>query len=210
MTFAPLRRSFFQPSAQWVAPRLLGHWLIRQFPEGFCGGPIVETEAYLADDPASHAYGGQTARNGVTFGPPGRAYVYLIYGFHFCVNAVCHRSGRAEAVLFRAVETQFGRETMRRNRTAPTTIGLTNGPGKLCAALAIDRKIDGTDLCDAAAPLFIARNPQVARFRRQRGPVVIATRVGITRAAHLPLRFFLDGSPFISRRVRAAGTRSSE
>ena len=210
MTFAPLRRSFFQPSAQWVAPRLLGHWLIRQFPEGFCGGPIVETEAYLADDPASHAYGGQTARNRAMFGPPGGAYVYLIYGFHFCVNAVCHRSGRAEAVLIRAVETQFGRETMRRNRTAPTTIGLTNGPGKLCAALAIDRKIDGTDLCDAAAPLFIARNPQVARFRRQRGPVVIATRVGITRAAHLPLRFFLDGSPFISRRVRAAGTRSSE
>ncbi|HUD46626.1 MAG TPA: DNA-3-methyladenine glycosylase [Candidatus Baltobacteraceae bacterium] len=211
MTFAPLRRSFFQPSAQRVAPRLLGHWLIRQLPEGLCGGPIVETEAYLADDdPASHAYAGQTARNGVMFGPPGLAYVYLIYGLHCCVNAVCHRVGRAEAVLIRAVEAQFGAEAMRKNRPAPTMIALSNGPAKLCAALAIDRKIDGTDLCDAAAPLFIARNPQVARFRRQRGPMVIDTRVGITRAAHLPLRFFLDGSPFISRRVRTAGARASE
>jgi DNA-3-methyladenine glycosylase len=208
MTFAPLRRSFFEPSAKWVAPRLLGHWLIRQLPEGFCGGPIVETEAYLTDDPASHGYRGQTARNRAMFGPPGRAYVYLIYGFHFCVNAVCHRAGRAEAVLIRAVEPQFGPEIMRKNRPAPTTIGLTNGPGKLCAALAIDRTMDGTDLCDAAAPLFIARNPQMARFRRQRGPMVIATRVGITRAAHLPLRFFLEGSPSISRRVRAAVARS--
>ena len=210
MTFAPLRRSFFQPSARWVAPRLLGHWLIRRLPEGLCGGPIVETEAYLADDPASHGYGGQTARNRAMFGPPGCAYVYLIYGFHFCVNAVCHRSGRAEAVLIRAVEAQFGLEVMRKNRPVPATIGLSNGPGKLCAALAIDRKIDGTDLCDPGAPLFIARNPQVARFHRQRGPMVIATRVGITRAARLPLRFFLDRSPFISRRVRAGGARSSE
>jgi DNA-3-methyladenine glycosylase len=190
MTFAPLRRSFFEPSAKWVAPRLLGHWLIRQLPEGFCGGPIVETEAYLTDDPASHGYRGQTARNRAMFGPPGRAYVYLIYGFHFCVNAVCHRAGRAEAVLIRAVEPQFGPEIMRKNRPAPTTIGLTNGPGKLCAALAIDRTMDGTDLCDAAAPLFIARNPQMARFRRQRGPMVIATRAGPTRAT-VPRRFLL-------------------
>ncbi len=211
MTLAPLRRSFFQPSASVVAPRLLGHWLIRQSPEGICGGPIVETEAYLADDdPASHAYGGPTARNRVMFGPPGYTYVYLIYGFHFCVNAVCHRAGRAEAVLIRAVEAQFGIEAMRKYRPAPTMIGLTNGPGKLCAALAIDRKLDGADLCDTAAPLFIARNPQVARFRRQRGPMVVATRVGISRAADLPLRFFLDGSHFVSRRVRTAAAPSSE
>jgi DNA-3-methyladenine glycosylase len=210
MTLTPLRRSFFEPSAKRVAPRLLGHWLIRRLPEGFCGGPIVETEAYLTGDPASHAYGGQTARNRVMFGPPGYAYVYLIYGFHFCVNAVCHRAGRAEAVLIRAVETEFGREVMNKNRPVTTAISLSNGPGKLCAALAIDRKIDGTDLCDAGAPLFIARNPQVSRFRRERGPIVISTRVGITRAADLPLRFFLDGSRFISRRVRATGEQSIE
>jgi DNA-3-methyladenine glycosylase len=207
---APLRRSFFQPSARAVAPRLLGHWLIRRLPEGFCGGPIVETEAYLQDDPASHAYRGQTARNRVMFGPPGYAYVYLIYGFHFCVNAVCHRAGRAEAVLIRAVEAQFGVEAMRKNRPVPATIGISNGPGKLCAALAIDREIESADLCDAASPLFIARNPQVAHFRRQRGPIVIATRVGITRAAYLPLRFFLGGSPFISRQARTSGASSTE
>jgi DNA-3-methyladenine glycosylase len=208
MTFAPLRRSFFEPSAERVAPRLLGHWLIRRLPEGLCGGPIVETEAYLTGDPASHCYGGQTARNRVMFGPPGHAYVYLIYGFHFCVNAVCCRAGCAEAVLIRAVESEFGQELMRKNRPSGTTASLSNGPGKLCAALAIGHPIDGTDLCDAAAPLFIARNPRAAFFRRQRGPMVVSTRVGITRAAHLPLRFFLDGSHFISRRPREAGARS--
>src|SRR5580692_10448917 len=104
MTFAPLRRSFFQPSAELVAPRLLGHWLIRRLPEGICGGPIVETEAYLVGDPASHGYIGETARNRVMFGPPGRAYVYLIYGYYYCANAVCHPVGRAEGVLFRAIE----------------------------------------------------------------------------------------------------------
>jgi DNA-3-methyladenine glycosylase len=209
MTFAPLLRSFFEPSAEQVAPRLLGHWLIRRLPEGFCGGPIVETEAYVTGDPASHGYGGQTARNRVLFGPPGGAYVYFIYGCHFCVNAVCDRVGRAEAVLIRAIEAEFGLEIMRQNRAAAATPDLTNGPGKLCEALAIDRHIDGSDLCDAAAPLIIARNPRVAMFRRQRGPIVIAARVGITRAAHLPLRFFLDGSPFISRRIRTAVAQSS-
>lgn len=144
------------------------------------------------------------------FGPPGVSYVYLIYGFHFCVNAVCHRVGRAEAVLIRAVEAEFGVELMRKNRDAPRMIGLSNGPGKLCAALAIDRKLDGADLCDSAGPLFIARNPNVRRFRRERGPIVVATRVGINRAADLPLRFFLDGSEFISRRVREAEAPSSE
>lgn len=210
MTMTPLRRSFFRPSASVVAPRLLGHWLIRRLPEGFCGGPIVETEAYLEGDPASHSYRGQTARNRIMFGPPGYTYVYLIYGFHYCVNAVCHRAGTPEAVLIRAIEAEFGLESLRKNRPASTTIAITNGPGKLCAALAIDRKIDGGDLCDAASPLFIARNPQVARFRRQRGPVVVDTRVGITQAAHLPLRFFLGGSPFISRPARASEESSTE
>src|SRR5208283_2767360 len=89
MNFAPLPQSFYEPSAKAAAPRLLGQWLIRRTADGFCGGPIVETEAYLANDPASHGFGGETARNRAMYGPPGRAYVYLIYGFHFCVNAVC-------------------------------------------------------------------------------------------------------------------------
>jgi DNA-3-methyladenine glycosylase len=205
MKFAPLPRSFFEPSAELVAPRMLGHWLIRQSADGVCGGPIVETEAYMADDPASHAYGGETPRNRVMYGPPGRAYVYLIYGFHHCVNAVCRPAGHAEAVLIRAIEAQFGEEIMRRHRPVPDAIALTNGPGKLCAALNIDRKFDGMDLCDTASPLFIAENPAVKSFRRRRGPVALSSRIGLTRAAEAPLRFYLTKSAFISRRVRASG-----
>jgi len=202
LQFGPLARSFYEPSARTVARRLLGHWLIRNLPGGPCGGRIVEAEAYLADDPASHGYGGETARNRAMYGPPGRAYVYLIYGFHCCVNAVCRPPGCAEAVLIRAIEAEAGADLMRQNRPVPATIALSNGPGKLCAALAIDRALDGVDLCDAGSPLFIARNPNVARFRRQRGPLLASARIGITRAAERPLRFHLDGSAFISRRTR--------
>src|SRR5207244_5692567 len=95
--FAPLPKSFYEPSAKVVAPRLLGHWLIRNTPGGPCGGAIVETEAYLSDDSASHGFPGPTPRNTAMFGAPGHGYVYLIYGYHFCVNAVCRPSGIAEA-----------------------------------------------------------------------------------------------------------------
>jgi DNA-3-methyladenine glycosylase len=202
MNFVALPRSFYEPSAEAVAPRLLGQWLIRKTANGFCGGPIVETEAYLEGDPASHGFGGETARNRAMYGPPGHAYVYLIYGFHFCVNAVCRRAGHAEAVLIRAIEAEYGESLMRDNRPVPRSISLTNGPGKLCAALAIDRKLDGTDLCDSRAELFVAVNPNLKLFRKERGPIITTTRIGIRRAAHLRLRFCLGGSAFISRRVR--------
>jgi DNA-3-methyladenine glycosylase len=205
----PLPRSFYQPSAEAVAPLLLGHWLVRNLPSGPCGGPIVEVEAYLTGDPASHAFGGETKRNRIMYGAPGHAYVYLIYGFHFCANVVCQPAGCAEAVLIRALEAKTGLEEMRQNRAASTTFSLTNGPGKLCAALAIDRTLDGVDLCDGSSPLFIARNPDVARFRRRRGPVAASARIGLTKAASLPLRFYLSGSPFLSRRVRASEAPSS-
>lgn len=209
MTFAPLSRSFFQPSAKTVAPRLLGHWLVRRLPGGFAGGPIVETEAYLANDPASHAYRGETERNRVMYGPPGRAYVYFIYGVHYCVNVVCQPAGCAEAVLIRAIEAQFGEESMRQNRPGAAATNVSNGPGKLCAALVIDRKLDGVDLCDGAAPLLIAKNPRVAEWRKQRGPIVATTRLGITQAADWPMRFFLEGSLFVSRRARLAEAPAS-
>jgi DNA-3-methyladenine glycosylase len=200
--FVPLPRSFYEPSAKVVAPRLLGQWLIRESPHGYFGGPIVETEAYLVGDAASHGFAGETARNRVMYGPPGHAYVYLIYGFHFCVNAVCQRAGRAEAVLIRAIEAEFGEELMRQRRPVGENLSLTNGPGKLCAALAIDRKLDGADLCDGESELFVAVNPHLKQFRRERGPVIITTRIGIKRAAHLRLRFYLGGSAFISRFAR--------
>ncbi len=197
---APLPRTFYEPSAQAVAPALLGHWLIRVTRAGACGGPIVETEAYLSDDPACHAAPGLTRRNRVMFGPPGHAYVYFIYGCHYCVNAVCRPEGIGEAVLIRAVEPVLGLETMRRVRLAARPRDLTNGPAKLCQAMAIDRALDGADLCGLESALVIARNPEAEKFTKERGPVMVTTRVGITRAAELPLRFYLSRSLAVSRR----------
>lgn len=203
--FKPLPESFYEPSAKVVAPELLGHWLIRNTASGPCGGPIVETEAYLCDDAACHGAPGPTQRNRVLFDKPGRAYVYFIYGNHFCVNAVCCPPGMAEAVLVRAIEPAFGQDLMRHLRPTEKERELTNGPGKLCQAMNIDRGLDGINLCDGHSALFIAQNPSVEKFRKERGPVITTTRIGITRAAALPLRFYLDGSSFVSKRVTTRG-----
>jgi DNA-3-methyladenine glycosylase len=201
--FSSLPRSFYEPSAKSVAPKLLGHFLIRNTPEGSCGGPIVETEAYLENDPACHGAPGLTPRNRVMFGAPGHGYVYLIYGLHFCVNAVCRPTGAAEAVLIRAIEPVFGEKWMRTQRlAAKKTEHLTSGPAKLCEAMNITRSLDGLDLCDVNSALFIAENPDVKKFRRAREPVVTTTRIGITKAAAMPLRFYLGGSEFVSRKER--------
>lgn len=204
--FKPLPRRFYAPSAEVVAPALLGHWLIRNTPDGPCGGAIVETEAYLADDPACHGAPGPTARNRVMFGAPGRAYVYFIYGNHYCLNAVCRPASVAEAVLIRAVEANLGEEFMRARRRVEAARDLTSGPGKLCHAMDIDRGLDSVDLCAAHSPLFVARNPNVAKFRRDRGPTVTTARIGLTKATDLPLRFYLAGSAFVSRRGAAGAS----
>ena len=198
-SFRPLPRRFYEPSAQAVAPALLGHWLVRNTSNGPCGGPIVETEAYLIGDPACHGAPGPTARNRVMFGEPGHGYVYLIYGNYFCMNVVCQPPDVAEAVLIRSIEVALGEVSMRRRRQVDAVRDLTNGPGKLCLALDIDRRLDGIDLCDAKSRLFVARNPAVLKFRQERGPMVTTTRIGLTKAAHMPLRFFLEGSPFVSK-----------
>ena len=199
--FEALPRSFYEPSAKIVAPRLLGHWLIRRTADGIAGGPIVETEAYLEGDPACHAFVGPTNRNRVMWGDPGRGYVYLIYGFYHCFNAVCRPQGAAEAVLIRAIDSHFGIDWMRQNRPVETNPQLTSGPGKLCVALGIDRSLDGVDLCNPRSPLFIAQNPELKRFRRAAGPVVTTTRIGLTQAADWPLRFYLAGSGFVSKKI---------
>ena len=161
---------------------------------------IVETEAYLADDPACHGFRGETARNRAMFGPPGRAYVYFIYGNHWCFNAVCRPAGVAEAVLVRALEPVFGLDPMRSRRPVNQDVQLTNGPAKLCQALGIDRALDGADLCDAASPIFLAKNRARAARCTALGPLVTTTRIGIARAAAEPLRFYLAGSLWVSRR----------
>ena len=134
------------------------------------------------------------------FGPPGHAYLYFIYGNHWCFNAVCRARGVGEAVLVRAIEPVFGLEWMRARRPVDREINLANGPGKLCAALALNRSFDAVDLCDADAPVFIAKNPGRAESVAAHGPLVASTRIGITQAAHLPLRFFLEGHRGVSRR----------
>ena len=196
---APLPRTFYEPSARDVAQKLLGQLLIRRTPQGLCGGAIVETEAYLTGDPAAHSYGGLTPRNRVMWGPAGHGYIYFIYGNHFCFNAVCRPAGNAEAVLIRALEPLIGLEIMSGNRCVSKPQDLTNGPGKLCAAMDIDRALDGVDICEAQSPLFIAKNRAIKTFHNQRGPIITTTRIGITKAAALPLRFYLDASPFVSK-----------
>jgi DNA-3-methyladenine glycosylase len=114
---------------------------------------------------------------------------------------VCCPSGVAEAVLIRAIEPVFGAELMQQRRPVQKPRELTNGPGKLCAAMAIDRKMDGANLLNADSPLFIARNPQIASLRRRHGPALTTTRIGINLAADEPLRFILSGSEFVSRKV---------
>lgn len=163
---------------------------------------IVEAEAYLANDPACHGFRRETPRNRSMYGPPGRAYVYFIYGNYFCFNAVCAHKGMAEAVLIRAIEPTFGEEWMRRNRPVTSPRELTSGPSKLCLALHIEREFDGADLCALKSDLIIGENPQAKRFLRQRGPIVTTTRIGLSIAEHMPLRFYLDGSEFVSRRSR--------
>jgi len=197
-----LPREFYEPSAKVVAKRLLGHWLVRRTPNGFAGGPIVEAEGYITNDPGCHAFVGLTNRNRSMFGPPGRAYVYLIYGFYHCFNAVCCAEGVGEAVLVRAIEARFGAEWMKSNRPVEKETQLTSGPGKICVALKMDRALDGADLCDVRSEVFLAESPDVKQFRRRFGPVVTTTRVGLTLAADWPLRFYLEKSGFVSKRKR--------
>jgi DNA-3-methyladenine glycosylase len=208
--FKPLPRSFYEPSAKVVAPRLLGHWLIRRTPGGFAGGRIVETEAYVKNDPACHAFVGVTNRNRIMWGEPGRAYVYLIYGFYYCFNTVCRPHGDAEAVLVCAVDVVFGGEWMKMNRPVTQEAQLTSGPGKLCVAMKIDRSLDGADLCDAESPVFVAENRELRSFRRKFGPVITTTRIGLTQAADWPLRYYLEKSAFVSRKIRVPAAQTLE
>lgn len=162
----------------------------------------METEAYLANDPACHGFRGETARNRSMYGPPGHAYVYFIYGNYWCFNAVCAPKGFAEAVLVRAIEPLFGEDWMRRNRPVQKSKDLTSGPAKLCLALDLNREHDALDLCRPDDGLIIARNERLDDFLVERGPTVTTTRIGITVAAEAPLRFYLERSCYVSRRKR--------
>ena len=194
---APFPKEFYLQDTRTVAKALLGQVVSRRLPTGeTLAGIIVETEAYLTDDPACHAYRGQTPRNAAMFGPPGQAYVYFTYGLHMMFNLVCAPQGIAEAVLIRALEPTEGIELMRQNRGGiAETRQLTNGPGKLAQALALTRLAHNeADLTNPDGELMI--------LPRSTPPLelVETTRIGITRGAELPWRYYMRGNPFVSKK----------
>lgn len=175
-----------------VAPRLLGSLLVRELDGRRLIGRIVETEAYDQTDAASHSYHGRTPRTDVMFGPAGHVYVYFTYGMHYCMNVVCGPEGQGAAVLIRAIEPVEGEEVMAANRRGKTGVEVTNGPAKVCQALGIDKAWNGHDL--RKAPFQLVLQPSI-----ELADIVQTTRVGITRAADVPWRFYIRGNPYISR-----------
>ena len=191
-----LPREFLNRPAPEVAPGLLGCVLEHESPEGLVAVRLTEVEAYNGEgDAASHAARGRTARNAVMYGPPGHAYVYFTYGMHFCVNVVCMTPGTASAVLMRAGAVIAGEDLARRRRPVKgPPRDLARGPARLCQALGIDRALNGADFCDPASPV---------RLRTRIGSVeenAICTgpRVGVSAAATVRWRFWLDGEPSVS------------
>jgi DNA-3-methyladenine glycosylase len=206
-----LSRRFFARHAVQVAPELLGCVLEHETAAGLVAVELTEVEAYEGlSDPASHAYRGRTRRNAVMFGPPGHAYVYFTYGMHFCVNLVCLlEQGSASAVLLRAGAIIAGEDLARARRTRRKpdpdrppipARDLARGPARLCQALDIDRSLDGADVCVPGSPLRLRRRSAdpVASTMARSGHIVAGPRVGVSSAAEVPWRFWLEGEPTVS------------
>jgi DNA-3-methyladenine glycosylase len=187
----PLRRAALPAGTEALARWLIGRVVVRDRPEGRCTGRIVETEAYLRDDPAAHGFRGVTPRNRSIFQRPGHAYEYRAYGTAWMLNVSSAPAGIGEAVLIRALEPLAGITLMRLERGPVPDRDLLRGPGRLATALAIDRSLDGLDLL-RKGPLWLAEDGHVP------GPHGVSTRIGLTKAADLPLRFYLAGSRFLS------------
>lgn len=199
LTGRSLVPAFYARPAEVVARCLLGHLLVSTIGGRRTVGRIVETEAYVGPhDPACHAYGDRhTARTHCLYGPPGTAYIHFTYGMHWCLNAVTGREGYPAAVLIRAIEPLSGLATMRRRRGDVPDPVLCAGPARLCAALAINGRWNGTDL--QRGPVRILR--AAPRLRRH---ILATPRIGITRARDWPLRYILADSPWVSRRAGAS------
>jgi DNA-3-methyladenine glycosylase len=177
-----------------VARKLLGKLLVRASEPMV--GRIVEVEAYFGErDPAAHSFAGKTARNAVLFGPPGHAYVYFIYGMHFCLNISCEPEGRAGCLLLRALEPICGLEAMAMGRGLAGPGPLTSGPSRLCQAFGVTRERDnGVDLTASQSDLQIQDDGFVA------GEVLVTPRIGITKDPERAARFIIAGNPFVSGR----------
>jgi DNA-3-methyladenine glycosylase len=202
----PLARDFYNRDPRIVGPELLGKVLVRKNGTQLLAARIVEVEAYLgADDPAAHSFSGRTARNAVLFDLPGYAYIYFIYGNHYCLNVSCLPDGIPGGILFRALEPLAGIEKMAKARSIPVDADLrllTSGPGRLAEAFGITRVRDnGKDLTSRDSDLWVADDGFPP-------PVLVATpRIGITKAADLPLRYLIEGNRFVSgsRKFQRAG-----
>lgn len=197
----PLPRSFYTRSTLLVAKELLGKRIIRTDGKQIVSGIIVETEAYLHNDPASHSFNGPTQRNSAMFGPGGHLYVYFTYGMHYCANVVTGPKGIGEAVLIRAVEPTEGIEWMMQRRFADRTdstldqkrrIALTNGPAKFAQAFGLTTEHSGLDLVNS--DIIITNSTALAR-----GAIAASTRIGITKAAEKRWRFFVKGNAWVSK-----------
>lgn len=197
--FKPLPRDFFSRDPRKVSNEILGKLLVRKNGRNPLVARIVEVEAYLGtDDPAAHAASGRTARNAVLFGPPGHAYIYFIYGNHYCLNVSCLPDGVPGCILVRALEPLSGIREMAalRGITLEGTKNLklmTSGPGRLAEAFGITREQDNDkDLTNAKCDLYIADDG----WRPEK--IAITTRIGLTKAAELPLRYIIAGNKFVS------------
>jgi len=180
---------FFSKPTLDVAKNLLGCKLIN----GKTSGMIVESEAYLYNDRASHSFKGKTERNKVMFDSPGRAYVYFIYGNHYCFNVVTNKHGIGEAVLLRALELLSGFNIMRKRRKKEELKELCSGPGKLCSALGIEKKHNGKMLNNGS--LRIEKFNKIANKN-----IIKSRRIGISNGSELYHRFYIKGNIFISRK----------
>jgi len=199
-----LRRAFFDRDPRRVCPELLGKLIVRQAGEKKIAGRIVEVEAYLGEaDLAAHAAAGKTERNSVIFGPPGYAYVYFIYGVHYCLNISCMPPGQAGCVLIRALEPVSGLREMAKARklrdleliSRSDLRKLSSGPGRLCEALGITRQRDnGKDMVSRQSDL------QVMDDGFEAGEISVTPRIGITKSAEMPLRYVIAANGFVSRR----------
>lgn len=191
-----LERSFYEQSTVEVARELLGKYLVRKHPDGTTVGRIVETEAYVGPyDKACHASRGRTPRTEIMFGPAGHAYIYFVYGFHYMLNIVTEQVDFPAAVLIRAVEPIAGIELMKQRRGTSQARNLASGPGKLCEAFAIDRSLNGSDVCGRVLYIRDDGEPTVG--------IVTRPRVGVDYAGqwkHKPWRFVISGNSFVSRR----------
>jgi DNA-3-methyladenine glycosylase len=184
-------RDVLDMPAEQAAPRLLGCTLERELDGHSIRVKVVETEAYDQTDAASHSYKGRTPRTDIMFGPAGFLYVYFTYGMHYCCNVVTGAEGEGSAVLIRAVEPLEGEEQLEQRRGGKTGVELTNGPAKLCQALAIDRRMNGHDL--EKPPLRLVLGLELPKLDIETTP-----RIGIKQAKDKPWRFFIRGNHYVS------------